>query len=258
MAALTLGERIDVNDARAVDTWLTTHGVDPNDSEYLKSDHLGRLLTYRKLVRANLREAIEVTMPRVTARLGPLFDEYFDRFLKEQGPRTHYLRDVCTEFLTFSAPLWALDRRIPGYLLELADHEVLQIELAAMASGTPQTSHEELSLERPVRFIEACRVVRYEHALHELSEDEDDRSVPHEEATHLFAYRSPEHEVRYLKLTELAAGILIRLLDLGEPLGAAIRTACEDRKVPLTEQVLSNTADLLADLAERGALLGAR
>lgn len=256
MAALALGERIDVNDPRAVDTWLTEHAVEADDADYLKKSDLSRLHTYRRLVRANLREAIAVTMPRVTARLGPLFDEYFDRFLAERGPRTHYLRDVCSEFLTFSAPEWALDRRIPGYLLELADHEALQIEIAAMATGTPRKSDEELALDKPLHFIEACRVVRYEHALHELSEDVDDRTLPREETTYLFVYRSPEHEVRYLKLTELAAGILTRLVELGEPLGAAIRTACEDRDIALSQELLSNTAKLLSELADRGALLG--
>lgn len=256
MAELTLGERIEVEDPEAVEAWLSKHEVSAVDAEYLKHSNLDRLMAYRRLVRANLRDAIEVTMPRVTARLGPLFDEYFDRFAKECGPRTHYLRDVCTEFLTFAAPLWALDRRVPAYLLELADHEVLQIEVASMAVGAPLAKDEELALDRGVSFIEAARIVHYDYALHELSEDEDDRTIPRNESTHLFVYRSPEHEVRYLKLTELAAEILTRLKDLKEPLGSAIKTACDDRKVALTEEVLTGTASLLADLAERGALLG--
>jgi hypothetical protein len=258
MADRTLGERIDAVDTQAVDAWLTKHQVADDDADYIKHRGVERLLTYRRLVRANLREAIEVTMPRVTARLGPLFEEYFDRFATEQGPRTHYLRDVCSEFLAFVAPLWALDRRVAPYLLELADHEVLQIELASMQAGVVRDGSEELSLEKGIQFIEACRIVYYEHALHELSDDEEDRTLPRATPTHLFAYRSPEHEVRYLKLTDLAAQILIRLLALKEPLGAAIRIACEDRRLPLSEAVLSGTAELLADLAERGALVGAR
>jgi hypothetical protein len=257
MAELALGDRIDAEDPAALHAWLTRHGVNADDSDYLKSHDFERLMAYRRLVRGNLREAIEVTMPRVTARLGPLFFEYFDRFLKHQGPRTHYLRDVCSEFLTFCAPLWALDRRLPGYLLQLAEHESLQIEIASMATGKARSVERDLALDKGVSFIEACRIVRYEYALHELSEDEDDRTVPRGEVTHLFVYRSPEHEVRYLKLTELAAEILMRLKDLKEPLGRAIRTACEDRKVELTEPMLTGTAELLADLAERGALLGA-
>jgi len=258
LAELTLGERIEPGDVHAVDAWLTKHQVAVDDADYIKERGLDRLLTYRKLVRANLRDAIEVTMPRVTARLGPLFEEYFDRFAVEQGPRTHYLRDVCSEFLAFSAPLWALDQRVMPYLLELADHEVLRIELASMQAGVARDADDELALEKGIQFIEACRIVYYEHALHELSDDEDDRTLPRATPTHLFAYRSPEHEVRYLKLTDLAAQILIRLLALKEPLGAAIRTACEDRGVPLSEEVLTGTAELLADLAERGALVGAR
>ena len=69
---------------------------------------------YRELVRGNLREAIQLSIPRSMARLGALFDEYFDRFLVERAPRTHYLRDVTPELLEFCAPLWAGDARVPA------------------------------------------------------------------------------------------------------------------------------------------------
>ena len=78
------------------------------------AESFDRLLVYRELVRGNLREAIQLSIPRSMARLGALFDEYFDRFLVERAPRTHYLRDVTPELLEFCAPLWAGDARVPA------------------------------------------------------------------------------------------------------------------------------------------------
>jgi hypothetical protein len=46
--------------------------------------------------------------------------------------------------------------------------------------------------------------------------------------------------------------------DRGEPLGAALAPACAAIGAPLTDAVLTDTARLLADLGERGVLLGAR
>jgi hypothetical protein len=258
LAELTLGDELDAANPDALRAFCDRHGIAKRDADYLQRTGIQRLLSYRRLVRSNLRDAIEVAMPRVVARLGPIFDEYFARFVKELGPRTHYLRDVCPEFLSFSAPLWALDRRIEAYLLELADHESLQIEMASMVAQPSCQPHEQLALDEAAEFIEACRIVRYDFALHELSEDEDDRSEPRQEATWLLVYRSAEHEVRYLKLTDLAAAILARLVELHEPLGAAVQTACERAKQPMTADVLTGTAELLADLAERGVLLGRR
>lgn len=256
-ADLTLGDGFaEANeDAHA---WLERQGLAASDVAYLRRQGLGRLLTYRRLVRGNLREALELGLPRVVARLGATFDEYFDRFLRERGPRTHYLRDVTPEFLEFCVPFWATDTRVSPYLIELADHEALALGIASMRARPKHHVPDELDLAAGVQFIDACRIVHYEHAIQELSEDESDHTPPRRESTWLLVYRSPEHQVRYLKLTPLAAAILVRLLDLDETLERAIVVACADQRTPVTEDVLNGTATLLADLADRGVLLGKR
>ena len=257
LAELTLGPEWSEGDEVAVESWIERHGLSREDADYLRRGGLGGLLIYRRLVRLNLREAIESTLPLVVAHLGPVFDEYFDRFLAERAPRTHYLRDVSHEFLAFSAPLWASDPRVPAYVSELGDHEALQLEIAAVRTHPKRATQQPLALDARVDFIDACRLVHYTHAVHELVHG-GDRTPPRLEATHLFVYRSPDHEVRSLKLTPLAAAILRRLLELGETLGQAVRNACREHEVAMDASVLEGTAKLLADLAERGAILGGR
>jgi len=258
-ADLTLGEGFgdapEQPDARA---WLERQGLDAADTQFLEQQGLERLLVYRRLVRSNLREALARCMPRVVARLGATFDEYFARFLRERGPRTHYLRDVAPEFLEFCVPLWATDARVPAYLIELADHEALELTIASMQARPQGHIPAELSLEAGVEFIDACRIVHYEHAIHELVDKQTDPSLPRRESTWLLVYRSPAHEIRTLKLTALAAAILLRLVELKETLKQAVVTACAERRTPLGDEVLTSTATLLADLADRGVLLGLR
>jgi hypothetical protein len=74
----------------------------------------------------------------------------------------------------------------------------------------------------------------------------------------LFVYRSPEHEVRYLRLSPLAAAILDHLHGRRATLREAMSAASAELGCALSEQVLQGAAQLLADLAERGALLGPR
>lgn len=256
LAELALGPGFSADDDAAREAWLARHGLSAEDADYLRATGLRRLFTYRRLVRDNLREALNATLPRMVARLDSTFDEYFERFLAERAPRTHYLRDVANEFLEFCAPLWVADRRVAPYLLELGDHEALQIEIASLRARPKSHSPAELELDAGVQFIDACRIVFYEHRIHELSDDETDRSKPRREPTWLLVYRSPDHEVRTLELTPLAAGILTRLIELRETLRQAVLNACRERKTPLTPEVLQGTAQLLADLAERGALFG--
>lgn len=228
--------------------------VDADDRIALK-ESLERLALYRELVRSNLREALALSMPRCLARLGPLFDEYFDRFLGEQAPRTHYLRDVTPEFLAFCAPLWQRDARVASYLHELGRHESLHIEVSALPSLPRGHVPAPLVLERGVELSAALRLMRYRHAVHELAADEMDRTAPAERAVSLLVYRSPEHEVRYLELTPLAAGIVERLL-AGDTLAGAVQGAASAEGAALTEAVLAGAAKLLADLAERGVVRG--
>ena len=82
-------------------------------------------------------------------------------------------------------------------------------------------------------------------------------SEPTRREVALLVYRSPEHEVRYLELTPLAAGIIERLL-VGLTLERAVREAAAAEQAELTEAVLSGAAALLADLAERGVVWGPR
>jgi len=254
LAELVLGAELDVADEAAVRAWFDRHGVAAEDRAALD---VGRLGVYRTLVRHGLRQAIELAMPRVVARLGATFDEYFDRFLAERGPRTHYLRDVTGELLDFCDPLWRDDRRIFAWTMELARHEALQVELGAMPVPARAREPGALELDQGACFTDACRLVRYEHAVHRLSEDPGDRTEPIRAPTALFVYRSPEHEVRYLELTSLAAAILERLLS-GSSLRRAITFATGDLGVAVDAGVLTGAAQLLSDLAERGALLGSR
>jgi len=230
------------------------HGVSSADAAAL-GETSERLHVYRELVRSNLREAIQLSIPRSMARLGPLFDEYFDRFLQERAPRSHYLRDVTPELLGFCAPLWAADARVPSFLPELALHESLHIEVSALQALPRGHVAAPLALEQGVQLGAALKLVQYRHAVHELPDDEADRSVPEERPVSLLVYRSPEHEVRYLELTPLARGIVERLL-AGDTLGGAVRGAAAGAGAALTEAVLSGAAKLLADLAERGVVWG--
>jgi len=230
------------------------HALDAESRAGLAAE-LEQWLVYRTLVRNTLKNALALAIPRTLARLGALFDESFERFLAERGPRTHYLRDVTSELLDFVAPLWRADARVPPWSLDLARHEALEIVVASLAD--PPAAHElgALDVERGLRFVEAARVVRYDYAVHRLPDSTADRSTPAREPTALFVYRDGEHDVRYLELTPLAADLLEQLLA-----GVSLKTALVEAAARHAEEparVLPSVAELLADLAARGALLGA-
>jgi hypothetical protein len=247
--------------ARDLRGFLEAHGVAIEDIEAILAAP-PRLAVYRTLVRNGLAAVVERMMPRTRARMNAAcagrFDDDMARFLAAVGPRTHYLRDVPRELFEWAEPRWRADARVPGYLADLAAHELACFGVAA-AEGRRHdvpAAAGEVTLERSMAFDDSVRLMRYAWAVHDLPADEDAAGEPARRDVRLLAYRDAGHAVRWLELTPLAASIVERLVS-GEPLGVAIERGCaEHRTAP--QAVAADIARLLADLAERGALLGAR
>lgn len=254
-AELLLGAELAPDDPAAIDAWLARHGVEAADAEAIRTQEIPGLLVYRELVRGTLRSAIELGMPRTLARLGPLFDEYFARFLAVRGPQTHYLRDVTGELLDFCAELWPTDPRVPAYLLELGRLEALRIDIAAAPPRKSEEALAPLELDAGLCFSEAQRLLCCAYRIHELSESLDDRTWPAHSPTQLLVYRSPDHMVRYLELSPLAAAILSRLI-AGESLKDSLIGATRASARELDDATLQGAATLLSDLSARGVVLG--
>ena len=229
-------------------------GLGAADAASLAAVGEKRLLVYRKLVRRGLTAAIRLEIPRTAARLESQFEVWVERFIDEESPRSHYLRDVAFELVAWARPRWAADALVPDYLGDLARHELAGFDVGSADDDGGPTGID-LELDGTARFHASVRLARYEYAVHRLLADLDARDVPAREPIALLAYRDGGHEVRYLELTPLAAAIVDRLV-IGETLRSAVVGAATEQGEPLGPEVLAGTARLLDDLAERGALLG--
>jgi hypothetical protein len=219
-----------------------------------------RLAVYRSLVRNGLEGVVVRMLARTRTRLnaacGGRFDADVARFLDEVGPRTHYLRDVPHEFFAWAGPQWSVDPRVPAYLSDLATHELACFAVAAAPTRPDAQALGEVAPDRALVFADSTRLMRYASAVHELPADETATDLPSRRDVHLLAYRDPGHAVRWLELTPLAGAIVGRLMR-GDALQSAIRSACDDHGTA-PAAVATSVARLLADLGERGVLLGAK
>jgi uncharacterized protein len=254
VASLVRAPGVEARIAGDPEAFFVEGGLAPADAASLARQGERRLLVYRKLVRRGLTAAIRLEIPRTAARLESGFETWVERFIDEEAPRSHYLRDVAFELVAWARPRWLDDANVPDFLGDLARHELTAFEVgSAKDDGAPTGI--DLELDTTARFHASVRLARYDHAVHRLLADEAARDVPAREPTALLAYRDAEHEVRYLELSPLAAAILDRLL-VGETLRSAVVGAAADRGEALGPEVLAGTAALLDDLARRGALLG--
>jgi len=240
--------------ARDFAAYLDARGVTGEEREAMLSSPQ-RLTIYRRLVRNSLEGVTYKLLPRTRARMGEAFDESFAAFLEERGPRTHFLKDVPSEFLSWVQERWKSDASVRPYLLDLAHYELAHFEIGSMPRVGEARDLADVALDRPLAFSSVARLMRVSAAVQLLGEDTD--AEPEARACALLLYRDDAHAVRVLELGSLAYEALALMFD-GVPLGEAVQGASLATKVELTDDLLAQFATLLADLGERGVLLGAR
>ncbi len=242
-------------------------GLDPRDAEALRAVTPGgdvrRIAVYRRLVRHTLRDVLDAQIPRTVARLGEAFDRYTAAYFEEELPRSQILRDVAYEWAAWALPRWADDPAVPPYAGDLARWELCEFDVYTARKrlepeGYPPASlGEALAAEHGVAFDGSMRLCRLDHRVHELPDDPADETLPERGEARLLAYRDREGTFRRMTLTPIAFGILRALWRDGGSLAEAVRRACAEANHPIDQRVLDGTGEVLADLAERGVVLGA-
>lgn len=242
-----------------IGAYLARHGIAQEDADAILASPM-RLGLYRHLVRHNVVNVVGVMLERTRKRLEThapgAFDRTVDAFLTEQGPRTPHLRDVPSEFLAWASPRWREDEAVPSWLVDYAELELVDFTIGVAPRPAPPPPLAEVTADRALVFGDPHVIVHLAWAVHEVPAG-DPTSTPAERAVHLLVYRDAVHATRFLDLTPLAAVILERLM-AGRPLAQAMVEACQASDHPLDDAVLAGAARLLADLGERGVLLGAR
>lgn len=239
--------------------YLARHGIAKEDADALLASPR-RLGLYRMLVRHNVVNVVGMMLERTRARFESLlpggFDRSVDEFLAARGPRTPHLRDVPSELLAWAAPRWRADARVPRFLTDYAEYELVDFTIGVAPRPAPPPPLADVNAERALVFAEPHVIVHLAWAVHLMPPD-DLTAVPDARAVSLLVYRDAAHHTRFLDLSPLAAAILERLF-AGRTLAQAMVEACASAGQALDNSVLAGAATLLADLGERGVLLGAR
>ena len=238
--------------------FAAAHGLEGEDLDAVDAAGAERFLVYRSLVHNRMRNTITSFVERTAERVGmPRIRADFADWMHERAALSPYLRDVPAEFITWVSPRWLEDDAVPDYLVDLARHELLEYDIHNDHRGGESPTGLDLALDKPLRFDGAARLMQYDYAVHKLSADLDDREVPEQASTRLLVYRDARGGVRYLELTPLAYAVLEQLMKRKQPVAEGLRAACDALGQPLADAHLATSATLLADLAERGVLLGA-
>jgi hypothetical protein len=218
----------------------------------------GPMAIYRRLVRSGLASTVFKLLPRTRARMNRDHDDAFDKafvaFLDDSGPRTHFMRDVPGELVRWAENFWR-ESKIDARWIELARYEAARFAVDSAPDDDADVALAEIDLARGVVFSRAMHVAHFEHAVHELPENPDDFASPQKRAVSVLIYRDRDNDVVDLELTPFFAKLIETSRD-GVALKDALTEAARKEGVVLNDELLASVARFLADLGERGVLLG--
>ena len=219
-----------------------------------------RWKVYRRMVRSRLADNVEHGFERLRSVIGEdRFGEIVARFLAESPPRSHYLRDVPAEFLRFfEQNRDALMRAyvLPAYALDLARYEWAELETAYSFEETSEAQVGPLDMHRVPVLSPAHRLIDLAYPVHRMGTDGHDQAMPAAPFS-LCLYRDAKtHEVAVLELTPVTASMLSLMERRTLTVTEMVRKAAEEVGATVDVAFVDALSTLLADLIERGVLLG--
>ena len=239
---------------------FTAHIRDPERQPKPAGVEDRRMKIYRDLFFNNIRSLLAGNFPV----LRKLYDdegwsELVRDFYATHRCRTPLFPEVAREFLRYLQDERGAVDADPPFLLELAHYEWIELALELderSADGIDADPDGDLLDGAPV-LTPLMHVLSYRFPVHEIGPDCRPDEAP-ETATHLLVYRNRDDDVKFMKLNDVSRLLLGYLLENGGAGGRKLlERIAEAIGHPDPDKVVSAGADLLADLKERGVILGA-
>jgi len=213
-----------------------------------------RFGVYRDLVYRNLEGLLAGGFPVIKATLAPEhWEALLRQFLQHHRARTPLFLELGREFVDF------LETRRqegwePGWLLELADYERVELELSiALDLPQPASSPPFATLAEAVPVLSPlARLLCYSYPVHCIGPDRDPAPSP----TFLLVYRDAAEEVQFMELTPATAHLLARVEH--NEAGATSLGLAQDLADTLglpRESVQTHALAQLEDFAQRGVVI---
>lgn len=208
-----------------------------------------RFLLYRDLVRSRLRDLVATALPRTTAALGRArMDAIVDERLSTAPPRTRFFREVVLELVPERAPGFASDE-LP-HADELARLELAQWRALWEAHELPATVEFDFA-KIPVVHPGMIRLT--------LGWSVHRPELPLERGCfHVAVYRRRDHVVETRWMSEPLAAILDAWRRAESSAIDGVRSGLASVGREPTSALVDEMSGMLAELLERGGVLGSR
>jgi len=219
-----------------------------------------RLGVYRDLVFGNIESLLGSTYPVLKNLLGDCWLGLVREFIADHRAKTPYFTQLPKEFFQFLQGRKASAHE-PLYLVELAHHELLELELIYREAENNAVANPVFS-EARLALSNLADVSQYRYPVHELSVDFKTDTVP-DTPTYLLVYRNSDNTIVFMQLSDLTFQLLSLISQYpGHTCVYWMRTIVDNMPQPLTtpqkEGLIKNGLALLRQLFDVRVLYATR
>jgi hypothetical protein len=220
-----------------------------------------RMKIYRELFFNNIKSLLASNFPVLHILYG---DERWGQlvrdFYSEHRCQTPLFTEVANEFLRYLQDGRKERPDDPGFLLELAHYEWVELALSLDERDPADIAADpggDLLQGTPV-LSPLAWPLSYRYPVHLIKPDYQPDEPPGE-PTHILVYRNRSDEVKFMKLNDVSRLLLERMQeDLNATGLELLRQVAAAIEHPEPERVISAGAELLDDLRKKDILLGTR
>ena len=220
-----------------------------------------RMQIYRDLVFNNIAGFIRTGFPVLCGLLGAArVDRLVRDFIVCHRAETPYFLEISCEFLAYLQQEYRPEAGDPGYLIELAHYEWVELALDIAATELPDEGVDpdgDLLGGRPVVSPLAWSL-SYTYPVHLLGA-KFQPTAPPDRPTHLVVYRNRADQVKFLEINVVTARLLQLLLSgSGQSMTGeqALRCVADELKHPDPAVVVATGRATLVELRDLEVILG--
>ncbi|BCT66684.1 hypothetical protein NNRS527_00251 [Nitrosospira sp. NRS527] len=210
---------------------------------------------YRKLVYNNLESFLLTCFPVLKKVLGKRrWTRLMRSFLATHRSHSPFFRQIPDEFIHFLQGEKAIPANYPGFVLELAHYEWVELALSisTLAPAWAAIDREGSLLEQRPILNPVFANLRYNWPVHRIGPRT--RVTPTE--TYLLVFRNADDQIQFTEINTFTSR-LINLLASAEHTGeAALQIVAMESRHPSPEVVIRGGLEIMRDLMARGAILG--
>lgn len=215
-----------------------------------------RLGVYRDLVFNNIESFLGSGYPILKTILGEYWPSLVREFIADYRAQTPYFTQLAKAFFQFLQGRQATGDE-PGYLLELAHHELQEIELIYRESESVHAIDTVFS-DAKLALSSLAEMSQYRYPVHEIGLHFLPDTVP-DTPTYLLVYRNAENTIVFMQLSDLAFQVLSLISQHpGSTGGYWMRSLVDGMRRPVTllqkKVFIENGLALLKQLFELGVL----